>query len=1042
MTKPNHVNLLVNYCSKIIDPIGLTYSSNRILSTKIIRQDSIKVAKSFLFVLFFLMMQAGSLVFAQELEIRGKVISADDRTELIGANVLEKGTTNGTATDVNGEFRLRVRPGAILVISYVGYLREEVQISNQTYLNISLKVDVTQLRDVLVVGIGYGEVKKADATGSVTAISAKDFSKGTITSPQELLIGKAPGVIANTLGGAAGAGTKIRIRGGSSIQGNNDPLIVVDNIPLESAGISGMANPLTSLNPNDIESITILKDASATAIYGSRASNGVIIVKTKRGMLFEKDLAAAKLLINYSGNFSLATPAKMLSVFTGDEFRALIADRVKNYSLTNAALTRLGNANTDWQKEIYQTAPTTEHNLTFSHAIASVPYRLSLGYLYQGGILKYNTIDRKNLSFAMTPSLLNGDLTLDVSASASLISNNFSNNDAIGSAVEFDPTQPIKNGNTRFGGYTAWTEISANDKLNGTPNNIATHNPVARLQFRENTSEAQRYLLGAKLDYKIPFIPDLKATLNLGYDYYNTDGRDRTNTLASWSYREPERQLVAYSQTKTNSLLDFYLNYKLDWGVNKFDLTGGYSYQHFYNEGMNSNTSWIFQSPKITPYKNEYFLISFFGRMNYTLLDRYLLTVTVREDGSSRFSEDNRWGLFPAVAFAWKLTEEPIIGKSDFLNELKLRVSWGKAGQQDVGGNYYPYIPTYTASTAGAYYQFGNTFYPTLRPDAYDANLKWETVTSINAGLDFTILNKRISGTFDIYKNTSDDLLNNIPIPVGSNFSNFLLTNVGSMENKGFEVGLNVTPILESDYSWDLGVNLTYNENKITKLTLVDDPEYTGVNTGGISGGVGNNVQKFIVGMPARIFFLFNQVYGTNGKPIEGLYVDKSGKGGNVAGNELNKYYFESPDPDYLIGVSSKVNYKEFDLSFSGRISLGNYVYNNNASNRALYQQVYNQSGFLSNILTDVRETDFMTAQYWSSFYLENASYFKLDYISLGYNFTSLFGNNTSGRIGLSVQNVFTITKYTGLDPEVDNGIDNNIYPRPRTFMLSISLNY
>ncbi len=1042
MTKPNHVNLLVNYCSKIIDPIGLTFSSNRILSTKIIRQDSFKIAKSILFVLFFLMMQAGSLVFAQELEIRGKVISADDKTELIGANVLEKGTTNGTATDVNGEFRLKVKPGAVLVISYVGYLREEIQISNQTYLNISLKVDVTQLRDVLVVGIGYGEVKKADATGSVTAISAKDFSKGTITSPQELLIGKAPGVVANTLGGAAGAGTKIRIRGGSSIQGNNDPLIVVDNIPLESAGISGMANPLTSLNPNDIESITILKDASATAIYGSRASNGVIIVKTKRGMLLEKDLAAPKLLINYSGNISLATPAKMLSVFSGDEFRALIADRVKNYSLTNAALTRLGNANTDWQKEIYQTAPTTEHNLTFSHAIASVPYRLSLGYLYQGGILKYNSIDRKNLSFAMTPSLLNGDLTLDVSASASLINNNFSNNDAIGSAVEFDPTQPIKNGNTRFGGYTAWTEISANDKLNGTPNNIATHNPVARLQFRENISEAQRYLLGAKLDYKIPFIPDLKATLNIGYDYYNTDGRDRTNTLASWSYREPERQLIAYSQTKTNSLLDFYLNYKLDWGVNKFDLTGGYSYQHFYNEGMNSNTSWIFQSPKITPYKNEYFLISFFGRMNYTLLDRYLLTVTVREDGSSRFSEDNRWGLFPAVAFAWKLTEEPIIGKSDFLNELKLRVSWGKAGQQDVGSNYYPYIPTYTGSTSGAYYQFGNTFYPTLRPDAYDANLKWETVTSINAGLDFTILNKRISGTFDIYKNTSDDLLNNIPIPVGSNFSNFLLTNVGSMENKGFEVGLNVTPILESDYSWEFGVNLTYNENKITKLTLADDPAYTGVNTGGISGGVGNNVQKFIVGMPARIFFLFNQVYGSNGKPIEGLYVDKSGKGGNVAGNELNKYYFESPDPDYLIGVSSKVNYKEFDLSFSGRISLGNYVYNNNASNRALYQQVYNQSGFLSNILTDVRKTDFMTAQYWSSFYLENASYFKLDYISLGYNFTSLFGNNTSGRIGLSVQNVFTITKYTGLDPEVDNGIDNNIYPRPRTFMLSISLNY
>ncbi|MEW6507169.1 MAG: SusC/RagA family TonB-linked outer membrane protein [Bacteroidota bacterium] len=1043
MAKLNQVNLLVNYWSKIISQIGLTTISNRILSTKIIRQDSLKIAKSILIVLFFFMAQTSSVILAQELEIRGKVTSADDRTELIGANVLEKGTTNGTATDVNGEFRLRVKPGAVLVISYVGFLREEVPVLDETYLNIVLKVDVTQLKDILVVGIGYGEVKKADATGSVTAISAKDFSRGPITSPQELLIGKAPGVIANTLGGAAGAGTRIRIRGGSSIQGNNDPLIVVDNIPLESSGISGMANPLSSINPNDIESFTILKDASATAIYGSRASNGVIIIKTKRGMLTLADPSRARMLLNYSGNFSLANPAKLLSVFTGDEFRALVADRVANHNLTPAALNRLGKANTDWQDEIFQVAPSSEHNISISHAIASIPYRLSLGYLYQGGILRYNSMDRKNIIFAMNPTILNGNLAMDFTANVSFINNNFSNNDAIGSAIEFDPTQPIKNGNSRYGGYTAWTELSANDPLNGLPNNIATHNPVARLEYRENTSEASRYLLGAKFDYKVPYIPNLKATLNLGYDYYKTNGKDRTNILASWSYREPERQLLAYRQTKTNSLLDFYMNYKAELGINKFDLTGGYSYQHFYNEGLNSNAAIAnLQGARITPYKNEYFLISFFGRLNYTLSDRYLLTVTLRNDGSSRFSKENRWGLFPAVAFAWKLTEEPFIGKSDFLDELKIRVSWGETGQQDVGLNYYPYIPTYTGSTAGAYYQFGNTFYPTLRPDAYDANLKWETVTSKNVGLDFTILNKRVSGSIDIYENTSDDLLNSIPIPVGSNFSNFLLTNVGSMVNKGIEVGLNVTPILERDFSWEFGVNLTYNKNEITKLTLTDDPAYTGVNTGGISGGVGNTVQKYIVGSPARIFFLFTQVLDANGKPIEGLYVDRSGKGGNVAGNELNKYYFKSPDPEYLVGVSSKINYKEFDLSFSGRLSIGNYVYNNNASNRALYQQVYNQSGFLSNILKDVEKTDFTTAQYWSSYYLENGSFFKLDYISLGYNFTNLFGNDLRGRLGLSVQNVFTITDYTGLDPEVDNGIDNNIYPRPRTFMLSISLNY
>lgn len=1017
MTKPKQLNLLANVCG----------SKMRQLS----------------FVLFaFLFLQAGTLLLAQQLEVRGKVTSAEDRTELIGASVLEKGTTNGTATDVNGEFKLKVQKGAVLVISYVGHTKEEVTVADQTYLNISLKIDVKQFKEVTIVGIGYGEVKKADATGSVTAISAKDFSKGTITSAQELLIGKAAGVIANRDGGAAGAGTKIRIRGGSSLQANNDPLIVVDNIPLESAGISGMANPLSSINPNDIESFTILKDASATAIYGSRASNGVIIIKTKRASMGTR--TELPMTISYNGNISFATSAKLLTVFNGDEFRALIADRVKNYGLDAGALTKLGTANTDWQNEIYQTAPSTEHNISINHSIGLVPYRLSLDYLYQGGILKYNTLDRKNLNLAVSPSLLDGSLNMDLTASGSWMSNNFSNSGAVGSALQFDPTKPIRNGNTRFGGYTAWTDNTSGDPLNGPANFIATSNPVAQLELNHNTSDAKRFILGGKFDYKIPYVENLKATLNLGYDYYNTTGSNISDSTASWAQRQPEFQINEYKQTKRNSLLDFYLNYKTEFSFNKIDLTGGYSYQHFYNEGESSNRAWNPKTPgaKTTPYKNEYFLVSFFGRLNYTAFDKYLLTFTLRDDGSSRFSTDNRWGLFPAVALAWKLTEESFIGKSDLVNDLKLRFSWGKAGQQDVGNNYYPYIPTYSTSQPGAYYQFGNTFYPTLRPDAYDANLKWETLTSLNAGLDFTLLNKRLSGSVELYKNTSDDLLNNIPIPVGTNFSNYLLTNVGSMENKGVEFNLNATPILESDLSWEIGVNFTYNKNQITKLTMSDDPSYPGVNTGGIAGGVGNTVQKYLVGMPARVFFLFTQVLDANGNPIEGLYVDKSGKGGNVAGNDLNKYAFKSPDPDYLVGISSKFNYKNFDFSFSGRLSLGNYVYNNNASDRGVYQQLYNQSGYLSNILTDVRKTNFSTAQYWSSVYLENASYFKMDYISLGYNFESVLDYKVSGRIGLSVQNVFTITKYTGLDPEVNNGIDNNIYPRPRTYMLSISLNY
>lgn len=1040
MAKQYKVNLLANFGNSI-SHLSLTLSRNRILSTKFNIRNSCAVSFKFALILMFLIMQTGSLIYAQELDIRGKVTNADDGTALIGANILEKGTTNGTATDVKGEFSLKVPRGAVIVVSYIGFTKEEITILDQTYLNIALKVEPKRLGEVEVVAIGYGDVKKTDATGSISTISAKDFDQGVITSPQELLIGKAPGVVAQTLGGAAGSGTQIRIRGGSSITANNDPLIVVDGFPLESGGISGMANPLSTINPNDIESFTVLKDASATAIYGSRASNGVIIIKTKRALVSGE---TGKIRINYNGNFSLSTKTNLLSVFSGDEFRALIQDRVDNYGLTQFALTRLGTANTDWQEEIYQVAPQTEHNISISHQIGMVPYRVSLDYLYQDGILKFNNIDRKNITLAVTPTLLNNTLSMDINGSFSWISNDFSNNDAIGAALQFDPTQPIKNGNSRYGGYTAWTELSSGDPLNGAPNNIATRNPVAALNFRHNLSDAKQMILGGKFDYQIPYITDLKATMKLGYSRYSTNGSDVLDTLASWSYREPQNNIRNYSQTKENSLLDLYLNYKKDFGVNSFDLTGGYSYQHFHNEGYNANRAWDPTVPGAATigYKNEYYLISFFGRLNYSLLNRYLLTVTLRDDGSSRFAKDNRWGLFPAVALAWKLTDESFIGKSDVLNELKLRLSWGKAGQQDIGDNYYPYIPVYTASTSGAYYQFGNTFYSTLRPDAYDANIKWEILTSLNAGFDFSLWNNRVSGSIDIYKNTSDDLLNSIPIPVGSNFSNFLTTNVGSMENRGVELGLNVTPVITEDFSWNFGMNLTYNKNEITKLTLSDDPSYPGVNTGGIAGGVGNNVQKFIVGYPSRVFFLFTQVYDANGMPVEGLYVDHSGQGGNVAGNELNKVYYKSPDPDYLIGISSKVNYKNFDFSFSGRISLGNYVYNNNASNLALYQNLYNQSGYTANILTDVKKTNFTTAQYWSSFYLENASFFKLDYISLGYNFTEFLGNKLNGRIGFSVQNVFTITDYSGLDPEVANGIDNNIYPRPRTFMVSVSLNY
>lgn len=983
-----------------------------------------------------------SLFFAVHLysqqTITGTVKDADDGSPLPGATVVIKGTTTGTVTNYIGEFELTASSGDVLLISFVGYESQEFVIDGQTNLDVQLQTSAFEVDEVVV--IGYGTVSKEDATGSVTAVTSKDFNRGAIASPEELLMGKASGVVITSGGGQAGADNTIRIRGGSSLTANNDPLIVIDGIPIGSSDIDGMTNPLSSINPNDIETFTVLKDASATAIYGSRASNGVIIITTKRGK-------SGDTRVSYNGNVSIGVPTGFIDVFDGNEFREVVQDRVDNHGLTSEALTKLGDENTDWQKEIYRNAISTDHNLALSGGLQGVPYRASVGYLDDNGILKYNKMSRTTVDLSTSPVLLDGDLKIDFNVKGSFIDNNFSNDDARYSATEFDPTQPIKNGNTRYGGYTAWVESSEADQLNGLPNNIATHNPVARLEYRDNTSKAQRYFGNLQFDYKLPFLDGMKAVMKVGYDYYYTEGDDITDTLASWSYREPENNVKNYNHTRKNGLFDFYLNYKKGFGgIHSVDLTAGYSYQSFYREDNDYNHPWgqtleEYGDAGIDEDKSENFLVSFFGRANYSLMSRYLLTATLRYDGSSRFDKDNRWGVFPAFAFAWQINEESFLENSEVLSELKLRVGWGVTGQQAISDNYYPYIPIYTASQAGAYYGFGGNFYSTLRPDPYDPSIKWEETTTQNAGLDFGFFNQRLTGSIDVYKRVTDDLINEIPIAAGTNFSNFLTTNVGSLENMGVELELGVYAISQEDISWRISTNLSYNENEITKMTLVDDPDYTGYETGGIAGGVGNNVQVNNTGYPSNTFQMFNQVYDVDGMPIEGLYVDKSGDGGVVSGNNLNKYYLGSPAPDYQVGISSYFSYKKFDFSFSGRAKIGNWVYNNNASNRGLYQQVYNQSGFTSNILTAVRKTNFMTAQYWSDFYLENGSFFRMDNINVGYNFDRLFSDRLNGRVSLTVQNAFVITDYSGLDPEVENGIDNSIYPRPRTFMFGINLN-
>jgi iron complex outermembrane receptor protein len=985
------------------------------------------------------------------------VTSGEDGSALPGVSILEKGTTNGTVTGVDGTYSISTSENAILVFSFVGFVTQEVSVGAQTSVNVSLASDVTALSEVVI--IGYGEQKKEDLTGSVTAISTKDFNRSVVGSPQDLIVGRVAGVQITSNSGAPGSGSTIRIRGGSSIGASNDPLIIIDGFPVDNSEVKGMSNPLASINPNDIESYTILKDASATAIYGSRASNGVIIVTTKKGKQGKPE-------INYNGTFSLSKATEFVDVLSGDEYRALTAELVESGTVSGlnaASLERQGSASTDWQKEIYQEAFTHDHNINVSGALKEVPFRFSYGYTDQEGILKTTEMKRNTLSLNVNPSLLDDHLRINASIKYVNSKTDFGNTGAVGSAVSFDPTQPVTNGNSRYGGYFTWVNLDqtlpdGSMDPNGDPNTFSTSNPVALLKYTNNTSDVNRTIGTLQLDYRFPFLPDLRANVNGGFDVSKSDGINNTSPEAPWIYRNYTTgtgELIDYTGENQSKVFDFYLNYVKVLDKHKIDLTAGYSWQHFKREGTNFQRSGD-EVPIIRDNSgsaNENYLVSFFGRLNYALNGKYLLTATLRDDGSSRFSKENRWGLFPAVALAWRLKDEPFLAGFKGLSDLKLRASYGVTGQQDIPGGYYPYLPIYRQSIGGASYQFGNQFVPTLRPDPYDANIKWEETTTYDIGFDVGFFNNRLTASVDVYQRETKDLINNVPIANGSNFSNYLTTNVGNLENKGIEFTLNAKAIEKNDLEWNVGFNLTHNENKITKLTLTDDPSYTGVNVGGISGGVGNNIQIHTVGYPANSFYVFEQVYDADGIPIEDLYVDRTETGGSVSSNNLNKYHYHSPAPRTLMGLNSSLRYKQFDFSFSGRFSIDNYVYNNVLSG-ATYSAIYIQSGFFGNVPKDLEKTQFVNPQFWSDHFVENASFFKMDNISVGYNFGQLLSKKLRARLSFTVQNAFIVTDYSGIDPEVNNtslqgniivsnpGIDNNIYPRPRVFLVGVNLTY
>jgi len=970
-----------------------------------------------------------SVIYAQEGTVSGQVTDAADGSSIPGVTVVIKNTMLGAVTDVNGNYTLKVKPGEILMFSYVGYQSQEKTYGGEKTINVALAAGVS-LQEVVV--IGYGSVKKSDATGSVTAIDKKSFNQGMISSPQQLIIGKIPGVQVTTLGGAPGGDAVIRIRGGSSLNASNDPLIVIDGVPVDNTGTAGARGSLSMLNPDDIDTYTVLKDASATAIYGSRASNGVIIITTKKGTPGEKLLG-----VEYSGNVSVATVPRSISVLGADEFRSLVKER---YAGNQAVLGLLDSVHsTNWQNEIFRSAISTDHNLAVSGAISTMPYRVSVGYMYQDGILQTDKMQRTSVGLNLNPTFFKEYLKVNLNAKYIFEKNHFADNGAIGAAIAFDPTKPVTATNN-FGNYWAW--LQPGDTL---PVNQATTNPVALLNLKQDNSKVNRFLGNLQLDYKLHFFPDLRAVLNLGIDYSKSKGTVYVPEYATWVFLTKGTDNT-YSQTKNNKVLDFYLNYVKDVKSikSKFDVMAGYSWQHFYFEAndLKSNIPHDTAYTSDVTVKREYFLISFYGRLNYTLANRYLLTFTLRDDGSSKFSKSNRWGLFPSVALAWKISDEVFLRHSKVVSQLKLRFGWGKTGQQDLGDNWYPYLATYTASDQYAMYQFGNLYYITLRANPYDAGLKWETTATTNFGLDFGFYNDRITGSIDYYIRKTSDMLCYVPVPAGTNLSNYVWTNIGDMKNNGWEFNLGLKPIVTKDWKWDLNFNATTNKNEITRLTVNDDPNYAGILVGGISGGVGNTVQIQSVGYPMYSFYVYQQVYDANDKPIEGLYVDRNGDGKIT---DADRYHYKSANPTSTYGVSTTLSNKKISLSAAGHAAVGNYVYNNISSNRGVYSNLYRPEGpYLSNVTTDVYDVNFVNNQYLSDYYVQNASYFKLDYLTIAYNFGNLIKNTANLRLSFTVNNVFTITKYKGLDPEVNLGstvgIDNNMYPRSRVFVLGVNL--
>ena len=1009
---------------------------------------------------------------AQKITVSGTV--SDPAGEpLIGASVLVQGTTTGGQTDFDGNFTLQVNPNATLVISYVGYHTQEVPVNGQTTINVVLQENSVVLGEV--VAIGYGAVKKSDATGSVAVIKPDEIEAGISTSAQDMLVGASPGVVVTTDGGNPTGGATIRIRGGASLSASNDPLIVLDGVPLSDQGYGG-TNPLTMVSPENIESMTILKDASATAIYGSRASNGVIIITTKKGK-------SGKPQINFTANMHVNTARKTWDVMSGDEFR----DVVMNQIATESAISQLGTANTNWQDEVLRTTVSHDYSLSVGGQVGFLPYRVSASYTNNNGILETSRMDRTTVGFNLTPKFFNGLLSIQAKADGTYIKNRMADQGAVGAALTYNPTLPVYTdynmadyGKTKiYGGYTTLTDAS------GKPLDNSPNNPLAMLECVNNTAEVLRSTGNLQIDYALHFLPELHLNLNLGYDVSKNKTVSTTaqNSPMAWrgNYSDGAGTIYYHNEVQHNMLLDFYANYKKEFEAIKsnLDVMVGYSWQQFDYNGSNKtlmnsvgyrNFEWANFYDPVTglydlevnpasafrvghtykdqelplPWRGQLNLVSFFGRLNYTFDNTYLLTVNLRNDGTSRFSPDTRWGLFPSVALGWKISEMGFFESAkNKMNELKLRLGWGVTGQQAVGG-YYAYLPVYVQSN-----QEGVVDYPSpdgkdqqwvrpLYPKAYQEDLKWEETTTYNVGIDMAWLNNRITASIEAYMRDTKDLLAYVPVPAGMTTTNFMDRNIGELRNIGVEANIGAKPVVTKNFTWSTGINVAWNKNELTKLTgsNEEDQSYYLQAAGNPASENAGALQVHKAGYPAYSFMLLEQVYDQDGNPLPNQYVDQN-QDGEINDNDL--VIRHSRDPKITAAWNNTFNYKNWDLGIQLRANFGNYVFNSVLASKSNLTTV-DRYGLNNLVKTDFYFNDASANSNLvrSDYFLEDASFVRCDNITLGYTWTDLFNDKLKLRLYGAVQNPFVITNYKGLDPEVFSGIDNNVYPRPITATLGL----